>query len=99
MDFNNYNVNIKLPADKAMRLMSILVLCQISFEEQRSKICQDALLKEDLEGLNEVIDLCKFAMEEIDKAIINSIDEISHQDRKERFNSMIDEIKSKLGGK
>lgn len=35
MDFNNFNVNIKLPAEKAMKLMAILSLCQLNFEEER----------------------------------------------------------------
>lgn len=77
MDFNNFNVNIKLPAEKAMKLMAILSLCQLNFEEKRENRSKDAILKEDMEELNEVITMCKFVMMKIDQAIINSIDEIS----------------------
>lgn len=96
MDFNNFNVNIKLPAEKAMKLMGILTLCQLSFEEERANMSKDAILKEDMEQLNEVIEMCKFVMLKIDQAIINSIDEISKKDCEERLRSILEEIKSKL---
>lgn len=99
MDFNNFNVNIKLPAEKAMKLMAILSLCQLNFEEERENRSKDAILKEDMEELNEVITMCKFVMMKIDQAIINSIDEISTKDSEERVRFILEEIKSKLGGK
>lgn len=99
MDFNNFNVNIKLPAEKAMKLMAILSLCQLNFEEERENRSKDAILKEDMEELNEVITMCKFVMMKIDQAIINSIDEISTKNSEERVRFILEEIKSKLGGK
>lgn len=99
MDFNNFNVNIKLPAEKAMKLMAILSLCQLKFEEERENRSKDAILKEDMEELNEVITMCKFVMMKIDQAIINSIDEISTKNSEERVRFILEEIKSKLGGK
>ena len=99
MDFNNFNVNIKLPAEKAMKLMAILSLCQLNFEEERENRSKDAILKEDMEELNEVITMCKFVMMKIDQAIINSIDEISTKDSEERVRFILEEIKSKLGGR
>lgn len=99
MDFNNFNVNIKLPAEKAMKLMAILSLCQLNFEKERENRSKDAILKEDMEELNEVITMCKFVMMKIDQAIINSIDEISTKNSEERVRFILEEIKSKLGGK
>lgn len=99
MDFNNFNVNIKLPAEKAMKLMAILSLCQLNFEEKRENRSKDAILKEDMEELNEVITMCKFVMMKIDQAIINSIDEISTKNSEERVRFILEGIKSKLGGK
>ena len=52
-----------------------------------------------MEELNEVITMCKFVMMKIDQAIINSIDEISTKDSEERVRFILEEIKSKLGGK
>lgn len=101
MDFNNFNVNIKLPAEKAMKLMTILTLCQLSFEEERANMRKDAILKEDedIKQLNEVIEMCEFVMLKIDQALINSFDEFSKKDSEERVRSILEEIKSKLGGK
>lgn len=101
MDFNNFNVNIKLPAEKAMKLMAILTLCQLSFEEERANMRKDAILNEDedMKQLNEVIEMCEFVMLKIDQALINSIDEISKKDSEERVRLILEEIKSKLGGK
>lgn len=96
---DGYNVNIELPMPTAMRLMSILILCQLDFEEQRTKRSKDSLLKEDLNELNEIIDICKFVMEAIDKSIIDSIGLITKSEQEERFKSMIANIKSTLGGK
>ena len=100
MDFNNFNVNIKLPAEKAMKLMAILTLCQLSFEEERANMRKDAILNEDedMKQLNEVIEMCEFVMLKIDQALINSIDEISKKDSEERVRLILEEIKSKLGG-
>lgn len=99
MDFNNFNVNIKLPVEKATKLMALLTICQLRFEEERAQMSRDAILKEDMEELNEVIATCKFFMMKIDHAIINSIDEISTKDSEERVRLIFEEIKSKLGGK
>ena len=96
---DGYNVNIELPMPTAMRLMSILILCQLDIEEQRTKRSKDSLLKEDLNELNEIIDICKFVMEAIDKSIIDSIGLITKSEQEERFKSMIANIKSTLGGK
>lgn len=52
-----------------------------------------------MEELNEVITMCKFVMMKIDQAIINSIDEISTKNNEERVRFILEEIKSKLGGK
>lgn len=93
MDFNNFNVNIKLPAEKAMKLMAILSLCQLNFEEKRENRSKDAILKEDMEELNEVITMCKFVMMKIDQAIINSIDEISTKNSEERVRFILEGIK------
>ena len=96
MDFNNFNVNIKLPAEKAMKLMAILTLCQLSFEEERANMRKDAILNEDedMKQLNEVIEMCEFVMLKIDQALINSIDEISKKDSEERVRLILEEIKS-----
>lgn len=101
MDLNNIDVNIKLPAEKAMKLMAILTICQLNFEfeEERANSSKDAILKEDLEKLNEVIEICKSVMLKIDEAIINTIDEIRKKDSEERVRQIFEEIKSKLGDK
>lgn len=99
MDLNNIDVNIKLPAEKAMKLMAILTIFQLNFEEERANSSKDAILKEDLEQLNEVIEICKSVMLKIDEAIINTIDEIRKKDCEERVRQIFEEIKSKLGDK
>lgn len=98
-DLNNVDVNIKLPAEKAMKLMAILTICQLNVEEERANSSKDAILKEDLEQLNEVIEICKSVMLKIDEAIINTIDEIRKKDSEERVRQIFEEIKSKLGDK
>lgn len=99
MDLNNIDVKIKLPAEKAMKLMAILTICQLNFEEERANSSKDAILKEDLEQLNEVIEICKSVMLKIDEAIINTIDEIRKKDSEERVRQIFEEIKNKLGDK
>lgn len=99
MDLNNIDVNIKLPAEKAMKLMAILTICQLNVEEERANSSKDAILKEDLEQLNEVIEICKSVMLKIDEAIINTIDEIRKKDSEERVRQIFEEIKNKLGDK
>lgn len=101
MDLNNIDVNIKLPAEKAKKLMAILTLFQLSFEEERANMRKDAILNEDedMKRLNEVIEICKSVMLKIDEAIINTIDEIRKKDSEERVRQIFEEIKSKLGDK
>lgn len=96
---NGYNVNIELPMPKAMRLMSLLILFRLEFEEQQVEMSKDTLLKDDLNELNELIDICKFVMKAIDKSINDSIGLITKREQEERFKSMLADIKSALGGK
>lgn len=99
MDLNNIDVNIKLQAEKAMKLMAILTICQLNVEEERANSSKDAILKEDLEQLNEVIEICKSVMLKIDEAIINTIDEIRKKESEERVRQIFEGIKNKLGDK
>lgn len=98
MNFDDINVNIEMTARQAMRLMTILILSELSFEEQRAELSKNVILKDDLNEINEIIELCKFLMNEIDKKIINSIDKCSERERKERLKSLVEEIKSTMGG-
>lgn len=74
-NFNNVNVNIKITGQQAMRLMSMLVMNELGFEDKRAKMSREAILEDDLKEINEAIDLCGFLIDRIDKEITNSCNE------------------------